>query len=162
MRRALAACLLLALAAGCQGETPRTQVMLAIDADPALREEIAFLHVHVFGGEAGRPVEMYASRRDIRYDELAWPWRVAMVPLDPDPPRAWLVDVTAERADGTPITASTVRGGYAPERTVRVELRLEETCAGVLCDRARCEDGRCVDPLVDVSTAPDLVVDGGP
>jgi hypothetical protein len=104
---------------------------------------------------------MFASRYDREIEAPEWPWRVAMVPLDPQPPRAWLVDVTAERADGTPVTATTVRGGYDEGRAVLLRLVLEDACNGVVCERTRCQSGRCVDPLVDVVTAPDLPLDGG-
>ena len=40
-----------------------------------------------------------------------------MVPLELEPARGWLVTVETRDEDGTARTRSTLRGGYAPERT---------------------------------------------
>jgi hypothetical protein len=160
-RAPLVLALFASLPAGCAEPEPATQVMLEIDAEPSVRADTEQLSLHVFGGESGRPLEMFASRRRATLEPVEWPWRVALVPLDPEPPRAWLLDLVARRADGTPVTATTVRGGYAPGRAVLLRVVLEDACNGVVCEGSRCQAGRCVDPLVDVATAPDLPLDGG-
>lgn len=144
-----------ALLVGCAGPTPRTEVMLDIDAEPAVRERAAQLRVHVLGGEAGQPPEGYASRLD-RTFAASWPRRVALVPLELEPPRGWQVELEAQSATGEVVAASVVRGGYDEARTVLVRAVLEDACIGVPCPRMRCAAGRCIDPLVDVSAAPDL------
>ncbi len=142
--------------AGCAGPAPRTQVMLQIDLDPEVREASEQLFVEVFGGARDEPVDTYPSRyvRTFELDSLRLPFRVALAPLDPEPPRGWVAVVAAQRADGADVAATTIRGGYADGRTVRVEVRLTGDCIGVPCDGLRCLEGRCVDPAVDVSTAP--------
>jgi hypothetical protein len=155
--RARAAIALFTLACGCAGPAPRTQVMLEIDAEPDLAAEVVALDIQILGGEAGRPTTTYASRYvETITDELVWPWRVALVPFELDPPRAWLAELTARRADGSVVTASTVRGGDDADRTVLVRVVLEDACLDVECEEERCQDGRCVDPRVDVLAAPDF------
>lgn len=161
IRRVLFSCLLL-LSVGCAEKAPRTQVMLVLDADPGVRAEASTLHVHVFGGERGQPASTFASRYVRMFSPPSFPFQVAMVPLEPEPARAWIATVETWRADDTPITRTTVRGGYAVGRTVRLDVRIEDACAGVLdCDEQRCVAGECVDALVDVAAQPDLVPDGG-
>lgn len=140
---------------------PATQVMLQVDAEPTVRMETAQLLVHVRGGEAGTDPTTWASRHRDTFTDLMWPRRIALVPLEPDPPRAYSVEIRAERADGTLVTVSTIRGGYVPNRTKLIVLRLEDACLDVDCADMRCEEGRCVDSLVDVAGAPDLGTDAG-
>ncbi|MCA9607039.1 MAG: hypothetical protein KC619_15645 [Myxococcales bacterium] len=160
-RRAPIGLFALALLAACGEKAPRTQVMLVIDAEPAIRAEARSLHLEVFGGEDGMPASTYARRYVRDFEDPTFPWSLALVPFEPDPPRAWRALVETRRADGTPLTRSTLRGGYAAEHTVRLDFLVEDDCAGVLCADLRCEAGACVDPLVDVGTLPELVVDGG-
>lgn len=152
MRRTIA---IAALVTGCASPAARTEVMLEIDAEPGVRAAGAQLHVEIFGGEEGRPPAGYVSRYD-RTLEPAWPHRVALVPLDPEPARAWLAEIEALSVSGDVVAATAVRGGYDDMRTVLVRVVLEEACIGVACEGQRCESGRCVDPLVDVAGAPDL------
>lgn len=158
--RVTVACAVL-LAAGCAEKAPRTQVMLVIDAEPAIRTEAHALHVQVFGGQAGQPASTFASRYVRDFVDPAYPFSIAMVPLEPEPARAWSAIVETRREDESAITRSTLRGGYADGRTVRLDFTVEDACAGVLCEGQRCEDGACVDGLVDVTSLPELVLDGG-
>ena len=150
----------LLLLSACE-PAPRTQVMLEVDAEPMVRMETTRLLVHVRGGEAGTDPATWASRHRDTITDPMWPRRIALVPLEPDPPRAYSAEIRAERADGTVVTVSTIRGGYVQNRTKLIVLRLEDACLGVDCADMRCEEGRCVDPLVDVASAPDLDVDAG-
>lgn len=158
MRR-LAPCLLL-VALGCNEPAPRTQVMLSIDAEPAVRTEATTLRVHVFGGAEGSSPARFASRYTRDHADPRWPFRVALVPLEPEPPRAWRAEIGAVNAEGFELVRTNLRGGYARERTVVVDVLLQDRCVSVECDGQRCVDGACVDPLIDVGSAPDL--DGGP
>jgi len=150
---------LLLLAVGCNDAAPRTQVMLSIDADPGVRTEATVLRVQVFGGAEGSPPSSFSSRYLRDHEGPRWPFRVAMIPLEPEPPRAWRARIAAVNADGVEVVQTTVRGGYARERTVQVDVLLQDACVGVPCEDQRCVDGACVDPLVDVASAPTL--DGG-
>lgn len=113
------------------------------------------LHVEIRGGAEGTPPESYALRYE-RTVPASWPSRIALVPLDPVPPRAWSARVEALTVEGDPVAETTVRGGYADMRTVLVRVVLEDACVGVRCDDQRCDSGLCVDPVVDVASAPDL------
>jgi len=135
--------------------------MLQLDAEPMVRAEAAQLVVHVRGGEAGTDPATWASRHRETITDLMWPRHIALVPIELDPPRAYSVEVRAERADATLVTASTIRGGYELDRTKLLVLLLEDACLDIDCADMRCEEGRCVDSLVDVSGAPDLGADGG-
>lgn len=156
----LAALALIALA-GCNEPAPRTQVMLIVDVEPGIRTETRTLHLEVFGGEEGMPPNTFARRYVRDFEDPAYPFSLALVPFEPDPPRAWRATIETRRADGTAVTRSSLRGGYAAEETVRLDFLVEDACAGVLCEDQRCQDGACVDSLVDVRTLPPLAVDGG-
>lgn len=159
MRRG--ALVLVLLAGACEAE-PRTQVMVEVDAEDAVRAETTQLEVRVLGGIASSDPTGWALRHDTTVTDVAWPRRLALVPIELEPARAYQVEIRALRADGTTITSSALRGGYANGRTKRLVLLLEDACVGVECGAMRCQRGRCVDPLVDVNTAPDLVIsDGG-
>ena len=160
-RRAALALVALGLLAACQEPAPRTQVMLVIDAEPAIRSEARSLHLEVFGGEDGMPASTYARRYVRDFEDPTFPWSLALVPFETDPPRAWRALIETRRVDGTPLTRSTLRGSYATEHTVRLDFTIEDVCGGVLCTDLRCEEGACVDPILDVGTLPELVVDGG-
>lgn len=149
------------IASGCAEATPRTQVMLVIDAEPAVARDARVLYVHVLGGLEGQPTTTYASRYVRSHPEPAFPFRVAMVPLELEPARGWLATVETRDEDGTARTRSTLRGGYAPERTKRLDLQIDDACASVLCEGQRCERGACVDGLVHAPSLPDLVLDAG-
>lgn len=146
------------LGLGCASPAPRTQVMLEIDAEPAVRRASAQLSVEIRGGERDRPAETYPVRyaRDFDGEALRWPRRVALAPLDPEPPRGWVATIAARALDGALVARTTLRGGYVEGRAVRVVVLLEERCVAVECEGQRCLDGGCVDPAIDVSTAPDL------
>jgi len=145
--------------AGCGEPRPATQVMLVIDAEPGVRTESSTLFVQVFGGQEAEDPLSYASRYVRTHEGVSWPFRVALAPLEPEPPRGWLATVTALNDEELPVVSTAARGGYDVERTVRVDVLLEDACAGVFCERMRCEEGACVDPLVSVPAAPSY--DGG-
>jgi hypothetical protein len=130
--------------------------MLEIDAEPGVRALSRDLHIHLFGGEAARPPEGYASRYDATIRGVEWPRRVALVPLDPEPARAWRAEIEALSESGDVIASTTLRGGYAEMRTALVSVRLDDACIGVPCEGTRCDEGACVDPAIDVDAAPDL------
>jgi hypothetical protein len=160
---------LLALVA-CAAPAPRTEILVIIDADQAVRAESVDLKVFVFGG---RPET--ASALDVRfYREFAvtpvegWPVELAVIPLDRDSGRLFQVEATAVDAAGGEVTAVRVRSGFVPENTFVLRLRLEDACRGVVCSsRQSCRAGACREiPMVSVEDLvrydPDMGVgDGG-
>jgi len=157
MRRTLLALSL--LAGACT--TPATEVMVSIDAESEVQARTDQLVVRVLGGAEATPASAWAVRLQTTYPEVSWPHRIALVPIESETVRNYQVEVRAERADGTLVTSSALRGGYVKEQTKLVVLRLEDACLDVDCADMRCQDGRCVDPLVDVGSAPDLGPDAG-
>lgn len=151
-------------AAGCAGETPRTQVMLEIDADEIVRDETMVLEVLVYGGDASRGVETYALRRTLRYGDgltLSWPRRIAIVPSEPDPDRGYSVRVSIERDNGEMALRDWLRGGFVEERTILLPWRLAADCLERDCEeglgcRIEGDEARCVDAFVDVTTFSEL------
>ena len=95
-------------------------------------------------------------RRETSTEPPVWPWRVALVPIEPEPARGYTVTMRAERSDGTLVTAGSVRGGYVEGRIKLLHVTLEDACLDVDCGTDRCQGGACVDPLLDVEGAPDL------
>lgn len=156
MRRCALALVLLASACSASA---RTQVMVEVDAEPAVRAETTQLELRVLGGVAGTDPALWAVRHEATVTDFSWPRRIALVPIELEPARGYQVEIRAARADGTTVTSSAIRGGYATGRTKLLVLLLEDACAGVECGTMRCQEGRCVDPLVDVNAAPDLVGD---
>lgn len=155
MRRALVALVMLA---GCAAPAPRTQVMLEIDAEPAVRVASHQLFIEVFGGERDQPIDTYPSRyvRTHAIEPLRWPFRVALAPIEATP-RGWVAVIALQEMDGTDVARTTVRGSYEEGRAVRVPVLVSDACIGVPCGDQRCDvAGQCVDPVVDVSIAPDL------
>lgn len=159
-RGRFAPCWVLALAA-CANTSPRTQVMLEVDAEAGVRAETARLRVEVYGGPADAAPESYEKRLDQPFDTkgpVRFPRRVALVPLTQRSERAWTLQVSAERTDGTLAGQLRARGGYAKERTVLLRVVFTDNCLDRLCDNPslHCRQGQCVDATVNVANLPNL------
>ncbi|MGF1464933.1 MAG: hypothetical protein ACFCGT_02265 [Sandaracinaceae bacterium] len=144
-----------ALVAACASPTPRTQVMVELDVDDALRPSVASVEVVVFGGPAAEDPRLYPRRYGATLRPADLPRRIALVPLEDDR-RGWRIEAVARDDGGAPLSAARVAGGYAEERTVRLPVSIEAACQGVACPPEQaCRGGECGDLAVDVDALPD-------
>jgi alpha-tubulin suppressor-like RCC1 family protein len=156
-----------AMFAACSDEP--TQVLVTIEAEPGVRRESARLRLVVLGG-VGRTTDPTASRLDRLLtpggSDPAYPFVVALAPLDGDVGRSYSVTATAESETGTFVGQARLIGGYVEGETNRVRLVLEDACRTVRCgDTQTCRAGVCVDarttPLVDGGVNDAGMRDGG-
>ena len=135
--------------AGCSDKV--TQVIVTIDAEPGVRTDATRLHLVVLGG-VGRTTAPTASRfdRDLTpgVGDPAYPFKLALAPLDGDVGRSYSVTATALAGSGTGTFIGQARliGGYVEGETLNVRLLLEDACRTVTCgDDQTCKAGICVD-----------------
>jgi hypothetical protein len=139
------------LLAGCSSQP--TQVIVTVDAESGVRAAATQLHLVV--GERFDRVLMPGAGED-----PAYPFELALAPLDGDVSRTWSV---AAEAGGALVRAV---GGYVEGQTLFVTLLLEDSCRGVVCgDEETCQAGACVGVGVvgmrDAGPAQDAGVDLG-
>jgi hypothetical protein len=143
-----------------------TQVIVTIDAEPGVRIDSERLHVVVLGG-LGRTTAPTASRFDRVLTpgegDAAYPFKLALAPLDGDVGRSYSVTATAETTTGTFVGQARIIGGYVDGETLRVRLVLEDACRGVTCgDDQTCAAGVCVDARTGGDVDAGVPDDGGP
>jgi hypothetical protein len=157
-----AATALLAMAAACTA--PATQVIVHVDAEPALRAATRSLELRVIG-EGG--TDTYDQTRVA--GAFSWP---ATLPVAPSPGRnegAFDVVATLELEGGNAVRA-TARTAFVADRRTHVWIMLDERCVGVECagEARTCIDGACVDGCFEASDGVPLppracqLPDGGP
>jgi hypothetical protein len=148
---------LLSFVSACAA-SPRTEVMIEVDAEAGVRAESQVLSVSIYGGAAADDPSTYALRRRLEIDAPTWPRRIALVPLEDDPPRGYRAIAQTQRDDASIVAGTAIVGEYAEARTVLLSIVLEDACIGVECDDAapRCEGGECRDAFVDAESLPDL------
>jgi hypothetical protein len=144
-------CLLIASAvAGCHAASPRTEVIVFIDAEQGVREMHPAIDVVVDGAAAaggGATIERLnlVVRPGIGSDPN-WPLTVALAPLDGDPTRTYQVVVTANTDDASTRFVARVRAqsGFVPGEIRALRLVLQAACVGVQCDPSHtCAAGAC-------------------
>lgn len=148
-----AACMALLFALiGCTADA--TQVIVTIDAEPGVRAAGPRLRVVVLGG-AGRETSPTAPRLERvltpGMSDPAYPFDVALAPLDGDVGRTFSVTATATTG-ATPdtfVAQARLIGGYVEGQTQRVRLVLEDACRNVMCgDGQTCKAGACIDARI--------------
>lgn len=140
----------LCLTLSCSAETTQaTEVLLEIDAEPAIRKAISSLKVQVRGGAAQD--ELPATLRDDRpaVQEPHFPLRLGLVPLHGDASRTYDVTATAYGSDDRILAQARIVSGYIPGSLRFARLLLEDACLGVLqCASAdvalTCTQGACI------------------
>jgi hypothetical protein len=137
VRRSLISMLLFVLA-GCAA---KTQVVVIVDAQPAVRAQTQSLEVQIFGGPGGEeavpndPVldrTVPTSQMDFR-----WPRRYVLTPRDGVVDRLYLFEAIAHRDPGgmdAPLVTARVISGYQPGQTAQIYLLLTDACIGVDCN----------------------------
>jgi DNA-binding beta-propeller fold protein YncE len=130
----------------------RTEVMLVIDAEPAVRRDAVQVEVAVTGPD-GRSDASFAA---------GWPIRLALVPKHGDASRRFAVEASALGAGGGLIAVQRLQSGYLAGRTLALTIVFSDACSGVACQESTtCEastgDPRCVaSPFVDPTTLADF------
>lgn len=134
----------------------RPQLLVTIDADDAVREEMASIHFRVYADSAGssRPVQaVYESIYDIVEDDAEWPRVFAVAPRDGELSRRYRVEARAHREPagaGTIAMVQSWTGGYIDAAVVPIVLYLAGPCIGVSCEDVNetCYAGSCVPSLL--------------
>jgi len=149
------------LFAGCAAQP--TQVIVTIGAEPGVVAAGARLRLTVLGG-VGRTEAPTASRFEHVLvpggADPAYPFELALAPLDGDQGRSYSVTARAETGAGGFVGQVRVIGGYVEGETLFVSLTLEDACQGVVCGaQETCKAGACVDAR---SGAGQGVGDAGP
>lgn len=166
---AATAVLALAMAISCgdgDGGTP-TEIIVEIDAEPGVREAAESLTVVVEGSDGIEELTGRVERLSESVKPIEFPKRVAIVPLQGDAERAFVLTATAFDGDRALVAEARIATGYVPGEVRYAKLLLEDACIGVRsCDELQsCSDARCVDARVDarrLSDDTDAPTDVGP
>ncbi|HEY8427997.1 MAG TPA: hypothetical protein VIL20_06460 [Sandaracinaceae bacterium] len=120
----------------CSSPSPRTQVVVEIDADGYVRGMTDHLAVEVTGLPGGQTEALELNE---------WPAYVSLVPRDNDASRRYELSIRAVRDDGSTAVHRRVRSGYVAGRTLALRVRLTASCAGATCvaEDETCIDGDC-------------------
>lgn len=155
---------LVLLALGCD-ETPRTQVMVFVRAEPGVMTRGERLDVSIRAGEAGRAREersalLYTDAASSEGFPLQWPVRIALVPEAGDASRTYEIVATVSDADGA-FSRARVVSGYLDRETLTLDVWLRDDCVGELCgDGQTCVAGACAD-VRETDPCALLRLDGG-
>ncbi|HKU39864.1 MAG TPA: hypothetical protein VJR89_17010, partial [Polyangiales bacterium] len=146
----------------CSEFAERTQVRVAIDAEPTLRERIRYVDVEVRSGSLNADVlDLKLSRRLFPSRMRGWPLRFTLPRPDGDM-SGYLVTATAkDAADGT-LTVVRALSAYVANKSVELDLYFDEACTAraTPCPSTfSCRAGECVDPFVPANTLPGVTAD---
>ncbi|GAB4204752.1 MAG: hypothetical protein OHK0013_19940 [Sandaracinaceae bacterium] len=157
----IAAVLLVACASSaCVTVRSRTEAVVDIDAEDAIRGDIEALLVTVRGGPA-------MGELDTMLTEVVptptYPARVTILPRGEDATRRYEVIVLARARGGNVVGRQSVRGRFLAGQTVRTTLLLEACCADVAarcgpdetCTSCECQPTIVIDPEQDAGMPPD-------
>lgn len=148
-----------AFALSCGGETSdRTQVMVVIDAEPAVRALTKDIDLEVRSGSG--PVDEWdvRARRSLTPgNAIDWPLEAALIPQSDDADRVYLLIATALDEDGEPVSEVRAISGYVRGKTLSLLLLFEDSClerSDMCDDEQTCRDGECVDAHVEPRDLP--------
>ncbi|HMJ02172.1 MAG TPA: Ig-like domain-containing protein, partial [Conexibacter sp.] len=159
---ALACALLCAAIGACTDTDARTQVMLEIDADAAVRVRLETLRVLIdVSDDEGESWEKRLTRsydsKDVGgWRKFEWPARLGLVPADNAAGRSFAVRVQALDADGELYVWQQAVAAFTPGHTKLLAMSLIDKCtiAALQCGNASCvgtagcktcRAGNCVD-----------------
>lgn len=132
--------LLFALALGaCR--PPPSQVLIIVDAQPAVRRATAGLSVNIWGGDRNTelPEVVVHAITDPSSPEQ-WPRRFAVTPEGGDPTRLYRFEAIGRRTpeeQGEVVATARVISGYQAGETLQVYLVLYDACIDVDCTNPR-------------------------
>lgn len=143
-----------------------TQVVVSVDAESAWLADTTALRVIVRGARVDDGVfASPSSDLTLQVGEgqaYAFPVDVIVAPLGGDTTRRWSVEATAVNTVTNATATVRVRGLYVANRTLRVSLLLENTCAGVVCENDQtCRAGVCEDATFMSTNDAGAEMDGG-
>lgn len=157
-RARLAAAVALSIA-GCVTHVPATEVVVVIDAEPAVVRLAATLRVGVAGGARGSTLTSQAEQvLGSASSPIAWPVTVALAPAGGDVDRLFVVEADALDSTGATVGIVRARSSYVANRTLELRLTLEDCCRAVAPTCAldeTCRSCMCTSFDVPVSTIPD-------
>jgi len=148
---------LTALLAACAQDghaVPATEVMVEVDAEDSVRGLTSSLRIQVEGGDGVDALKGRVVRLQETLKPVDFPKRVALVPLDGDQRRAFILTATAYDDGGKLVSEARIVSGYIAGQVRYARLLLEgAACLGVSCasDRETCSQGVCGDATTDVS-----------
>jgi MYXO-CTERM domain-containing protein len=135
----------------CSVETERTQVMVELGAEQAVREEAARLTIVISRIEAD---DSLTEVRTLTVDDPNWPVRVALTPEN-DPLQRFHVGARVDDADGERLARLVARSNFRERRTLLMALTFDEACLGVQCaEGVTCGRGRCRPPQLIATRLP--------
>jgi hypothetical protein len=152
----------LVLSAACGDTIQATQVMIVIDADPAVRAQVDAVHLTVRAGQGddGKWQQRYDETVTPGTKTIPWPMELALVPKGDDLTRVYEVTATALGTGGTALTTARAISGYRKGATVQIVLRFDQACIDRddPCDAQQtCARGACVDAHVGVDSLKEYV-----
>lgn len=151
MRRAT---ILAALAlASCT--SPRTQVMVLVEAEAEVRLYTRDVEIRIWGGPN---VSELSDRPPFTITNPQFPIRVPIVPENNDASRVFRIEAVALDDDGDPIAVTRATSGFVEGRTLALTIVLYDSCIDVDCStlESTCgEAGGCVPNDVEAGSLPD-------
>jgi len=153
------------LAACAADKVPPTEVVIAIDADDAVRAATVDVRVEIHSASS-RDSDAWSTRFEQSLREgggVTWPVVVVVEPKDGDASRVFDVVVAALDEDRAPIVKKRLSTSFVEEATVVHAIFLDSACtgAGVSCvsdscrggDCETCAGGECVDAWISPGDA---------
>jgi hypothetical protein len=170
----------LTLAGACTSTAPRTEVVLEIDADAAVRAQLQTLRVLIDvsddGGKSWKKklTQSFAAADVGGWRDFAWPARLGLVPEGNDLTRRFAVRVQALDKHGDIVVWQQAVAGFDRGRTTVLPIALIGACAPAALDCGdpdcvgtshcqTCRDGKCIDvkPLKLQDFKPSRASDAG-
>lgn len=152
--------LLLLTVGGCDCEGSVTQVVVILEAEPAVADAAERLGVEVVsqnGDRTQRTVEIGAT------EDHGWPFRVPIVPIGDDPSRRVLIVGEAIDGDGESLGVQRAELSFVAGETRYLVLRFTAACRQTPCRQgATCIAGECVDACVTPGESPESPRTPGP
>ena len=150
--------------AGCVDVRVPTEAVVEISADPDLARDIYGIHVEIWGNDGEGTPFVLREERDVT--EVAFPYTLSLAPRRRDALRAYRFTLVGTDELGRTVAVVRVHSGFMPNRRLRVPVRFESLCRGVICSDTdkTCRAGRCVSAYVPPTALPDFgapSADGG-
>lgn len=146
------------LAFGCTaGHEPRTEVVVVLDAESAVRAGAAHVRVTVSAGTGATLTQRLDQTLGDTMTPLRWPNSVALVPLGGDAGRAFNLRADALDASGGVISTVRLLSGFRAQHTLTITLLFEDCCRAMTCnDVQTCRACTCTNAHVDPTMIPDI------
>ncbi len=160
MRHALLAMVWIFVVA-CGTPRARTQVMLWVTADDAIRSELVSLRIRVLAGADRSSIDATTFEETQPSASLVWPVQLPLVPQDSDASRAFRVEAAALDGSGSPLVEVRVASSYVLGETRILRVHLAAGCRAVSCPATEsCAAGTC-QPIAFIEPQMLPSIDGG-